>query len=412
MASAPSERSAPGPGGAEQTSASGSVPHAGDDRRASGLRVIACTPASALTLAIFLLFAGCFPHSCRRTESTELVPSDSLSREIAESVREDTLRLLWTATGPDLDPLEYPRTVRFGKGGTLYAGDVQRGSVFVFEDGRFAREITLSVDVPYLAGYGGDTLSIFSPASLGIYRIASGAQVDSILLVDPDRRETSLVYAAVRDRIYYKRVDPDLPGIVVTFTPAGEPIDSTHLEGPHWRYAGLLKIWGDTLLSLSGFRPVVDLLPAGRADDRPGRADVALGRTDIPTNPQSSDRPAPVRSSVADTLALVGFDSPMLARSHAFLVGDIHEPPLLSASAAAAGDLLFVMNMRPGWLQVDVFGRDGKLRRRLMPPDRTYRNAFLPHDIDVRRTKDGFEIAVTLSQPEPRVEVFAWNPVD
>ncbi len=90
--------------------------------------------------------------------------------------------------------------------------------------------------------------------------------------------------------------------------------------------------------------------------------------------------------------------------------GDVHEPPLLSASAAPAGNLLFVLNMRAGWLQVDVFGRDGRLLRRLLPPERVYRNAFLPQDLDVRVTPEGYEIAVVISRPEPVLQVFRWEP--
>lgn len=389
------------------------------------LRSPSQAPAAALTLAVFLLLAGCFPHSCRRTESTALVPSDSLSRQIAESVPEDTLRLLWSSTGSDAHPLEFPRTVRFGTGGTVFSGDVERGSVFVFANGRLVREVPLDIEVPYLAGLAGDTLSIFSPASLGIYRIVGALKVDSTLLVDPERRETSLLYAAARDRIYYKRVDPEQPSLVLTFSLDGLTIDSTRLDGPHWRHAGLLKFWGDTLLSLSGFRPVVDLIPTApgsqagswrrtessvQADPgMPTDSTVPASASAVPTDRglQTSDRPSGV-----DTLALVGFDSPMLARSRAFMLGDVHQPPMLSASAAAAGDLLFVMNMRPGWLQVDVFDRGGALLRRLVPPDQTYRDAFLPQDLDVRATQDGYEIVVALSSPEPRLQVFAWNPAE
>jgi hypothetical protein len=114
--------------------------------------------------------------------------------------------------------------------------------------------------------------------------------------------------------------------------------------------------------------------------------------------------------ATADTLSLVGFDSPMLARSHSFMRGDIHEAPLLSASAAPVGDRLFVLNMRPGWLQVDVFGRDGRLRKRLVQSTREYQSAFFPQDIDVRRTGKGYEIAVILSEPSPEIRVLQWIP--
>ena len=78
-------------------------------------------------------------------------------------------------------------------------------------------------------------------------------------------------------------------------------------------------------MSLSGFRPVVNLLPR---DFRDG------------TTP--------------DSLALVGFGSPMLERRYAFGQGDATEAPLLTPAAAPVGDTLFVLNLRPGWVQIDA----------------------------------------------------------
>lgn len=343
--------------------------------------------AKNIAFIALLILSGCLPSSCRRTESTDLLPADSLSRRVAESVPADTMTLLWAASGSEVHQLEYPRTVRFGADGAIYVSDVERGSLFVFPHEASAREIPLPrVDVPYLAGVSGDTISIFSPSSLTMYRLVDGDLVDSTSIEDPQRIESSLVYGAANDLVYYKRVGPEQEGMILTLAADGRTIDSTSLSGPHWRHAGLLKMWGDTLVSLSGFRPVVDLIPI---------SDRAVMGGAIAT---------------ADTLSLVGFDSPMLARSHSFMRGDIHEAPLLSASAAPVGDCLFVLNMRPGWLQVDVFGRDGRLRKRLVQSTREYRSAFFPHDIDVRRTGKGYQIAVILSEPSPEIRVLQWIP--
>lgn len=340
--------------------------------------------AGIITTAAFLLLAGCLPSSCQRSESTRLLPADSLSRELAASAPVDTLRLVWsTAALNQEQSFAYPRTVRFGRGDSLYVTDVQRNSVFIVDGaGEVLSEIQLSgVEVPYLAGIAGDTISLFSPVSTTFYRLHKGNVVDSTLIDDPGREKSSLVYGAAAGNLFYKRIDPENPGFIAAYSQDGVPKDTSHLAGPHWRYAGLLKTWGDTLASFSGFRPVVDLvLPAARG------------------------------TSTVDTLALVGFDSPMLARSRSFMRGEVHEAPLLASSAAPAGDQLFVLNLRAGWLQVDVFGRDGVLQHRLVQPDENYRSEFFPQDLDVRRRDHGYEIAVVFSQPDPTLSLFSWTP--
>jgi hypothetical protein len=111
-----------------------------------------------------------------------------------------------------------------------------------------------------------------------------------------------------------------------------------------------------------------------------------------------------------DSLALVGFDSPMLERSYAFGQGDATEAPLLTPAAAPAGDSLFVLNLRPGWVQIDVYDRQGRLQRRLVEPHDEGSPNFYPLDLDVRRTAGGYIFAVTVRSPEPRLEVFRWRP--
>lgn len=349
-------------------------------------RKAATCAAKSVTLAAILMLSGCLPYSCGRTESRELTPADSVSRLAAESAPTDTLRLVRATTGTDESTLEFPRTVRFGDDGVIYVTDVERRSLFLFADRFTTKEIPLEIEAPYLAGLSGDTVAVFSPSNLAIYRLVGGEITDSTMIDDPQRNESSLVYGTVGDRIHYKRVGPEQEGIVVSFAAGGDRIDTTRLPAPHWRHAGLLKTWGDTVVSLSGFRPVVDLITSSGAGTAGGG------------------------STSSDTLSLVGFDSPMLARSRAFMLGEVHEAPLLSASAAAAGDHLFVMNMRAGWLQVDVFGRDGRIQHRLVESTADYRSAFFPQDIDVRRVQDGYELAVILSQPDPELRVFRWTP--
>lgn len=336
----------------------------------------------AAPVLALLLLAGCLPYGCNRQESRALLPSDSLSRAIAEAVPTDTLRLAWRAGRELLPSLTYPRTLLYGAAGRLYVSDVEDGSILVLgenghPEGRWAPD---GLTAPFLAGMRGDTVVVFDPAERRLDLFAGGALARRVPIgIEPPAR-SALAYAAATDSaFYFKTVGEEQEGYLVRLDAQGAVAARHALEGPFWRYAGLLRTWGDSLLSLSGYRPVVDVLAPGGAG--------------------------------LDTLALRGFDSPMLARSRLFLRGDVDEAPLLSPAAAAAGDLLFVLNLRPGWVQVDVFDREGGLVRRLVQPSVSYDQRYFPQDLAVRALGEGaYEIAIAVHEPEPQVVVYRWVP--
>jgi len=174
-------------------------------------------------------------------------------------------------------------------------------------------------------------------------------------------------------------VGKQFQGYVAHLDEHGGIITRVSLPGPYWRHAGLLRVWGDSLLSLSGFRPILDVLP-----------------TDL--------------SIPLDSLPLVGFDSPMLARSLTFLHGETHEPPLLSTSATPVGDWLFVLNLRVGWLRIDVYDRAGRLQHILVQEDPGFNTEFYPMDLAVRSPEAGlYEMAVVLVKPVPEVKLYRWK---
>ena len=108
-------------------------------------------------------------------------------------------------------------------------------------------------------------------------------------------------------------------------------------------------------------------------------------------------------------MALVGFDSPKLAQSRQFLLGET-TPPLLSSSAAPAPDGgLFALNLRTGWLLVDVFGPDGRLRRRLSSRRPAFDPDYFVEDLDVRPDSAGWLVATVQAMPAPRVTVYRWR---
>ena len=340
---------------------------------------------SHISLPLFLLLltaiSGCFPTACQRRESRALFPADSLSRQIAEQTAIDTLAVLWETTGSFDHPFEYPRTVRYDTTGILYVSDAQANKIFEYEPAGVLHRIHSSpiYTIPYLAGIRGDTLLVFNPETRRIDFTIDGRSVSHTSLPDPLPDSQGLQYASSDgSSLHYKLLGEDFAGYIKFLDDKGTEQKRIPLPGPHWRHAGQLRMWGDSLLSLSAFRPVVDIVtPAGELD----------------------------------SLALVGFDSPMLSRSRSFILGDVHEPPLLSPSAAATGDMLFAINLRPGWLRIDAFDRSGRLQRRLVQRDPDFSKAFYPIDLDVRKTEDGeYELAVVFVEPEPKMVVYRWVP--
>ena len=338
----------------------------------------------AFLFLALLGLTGCLPYSCQPQATEALYPSDSLSRRVAQRTPADTLDSLWATTGTQAHPLKHPRTVRFGPKGGLAVSDVERNSLFRFgPEGRLRREgAGQGFQTPYLIGTRGDTLVVFNAGSNRVDFVVDGVRVAARSVPYERPAAETLVYMLATDTsLYAKVVGQETDSFIARLDEDGTPTARAPLQGPYWRYAGFLRAWGDTLVSLSGFRPVVDVLP-----------------------PAFRDGTAP------DSLALVGFDSPMLERSYAFGQGDVTEAPLLTPAAAPVGDTLFVLNLRPGWVQVDAYDRRGRLQRRLVEPRESTRPNFYPLDLDVRRTAEGYRFAITLRSPEPRLEVFRWRP--
>ena len=339
-------------------------------------------PKKGFVVALVLL-SGCFPHSCSRTESQALLPSDSLSRELAATTPVDSLALLWQVRSGELTALEYPRTIRWSPGGeSLFVSDAGTGNVVAFsEEGRLVETVALpGVEHPYLLGWQSDTLVVLDPDERQLYGVAQGGTVWQRVVANDSTLHRALLYGATTPGgIVLKAVSTGRPTQLLFLEETGEVDRHVALNGPHWRHAGFLRSWGDSLISLCGYRPVVDVV------DRDG---------------------------ISDTLNLEGFDSPMLNRSRLFVRGEVDQPPLLTSSAAPAGPYLFVLNLRPGWIQVDVYDHHGKLQRRLSHA-RSYRSHYYPVDLAVRKRHEGaYDIAIALVEPEPRIDLYRWHVVD
>ena len=333
-------------------------------------------------LSCFLLFlGGCFPFACQPTESRALFAADSLSRSFAETIPVDTLETLWESQGDIETKLVYPRTVRFGPDSTLFVSDVEAHQILEFRDDGTLHRVhsSISYDAPYIIGVQPDTILILNPTARRIdYTTPSGSN-ELFKIPEDYMGQQVLQYATASDStIYYKAIAENQGGYIASHSLDGRVLQKTLLPDPYWRYAGMLRTWGDTLISMSAYKPMVDLVHTN-------------GRL--------------------DSLVLYGFDSPMLSRSRAFTMGNIAQPPLLYSSAAPAGDLLFILNLRPGWLRVDVFGRNGTLTHRLVQTSPGFNKDFYPIDIDARMTPAGaYELAIAYLEPEPKVTLYNWHP--
>jgi hypothetical protein len=296
----------------------------------------------------------------------------------------DSLTIVWSSTGPESQRLQFPRTVRFLSSGTLAVSDARANVIHLFGVGGTHRG-TLDpggLDVPYIAGARGDTLVVFSAGSDAIDLITwrrDGGGVTAQRVEGASRTlqrpsEQTLAYVAASDsNIYAKIVGSDVASTVGRVGPDGVISPAVELPGPYWRHSGFLRIWGDDLASLTGYRPVVDLLSLDTLTARP------------------------------DSLALVGFDSPMLERSYRFLTGDVDNAPVLTASAVPRDDELYVLNLRTQALHVDVFGRDGRIRRTLVGQGAQRTGDYYPRDLAVQRRADTLDVAVVTTSPQPEV---------
>lgn len=330
-----------------------------------------------ILLALLGLLSACRPFG--RSESSDLMPSDSLSRKIAVQVPIERLERLWISASVPNDEMIHPQTVRFGPEEQIYISDVEQNRVFIYDlNGRRVGQIASpDFKYPYLAGFKGDTVLVLNRGLNRLEYYKNGNKVHVVSV--PTGPMTYVLYH--KNQYYFKATggDDTYQGFMARMNPDGRigwP-SAKFSKKRFWRYAGNLRMWGDRPMSLSGFRPVVDFL----------RPDGGL-----------------------DTLKLTGFDSPMLRQSRAFLIGDEWNPPLLTSSAVALDSSLFVLNLRAGWLRIDRYDEKGRLRQVAETPKPQYQKNWTPMDMDVKLLPDGRLIfAVAYHEPTPSVRLYQWR---
>lgn len=341
-------------------------------------------PRPLLALLFCLVLSGCLPNSCRREEDRSLFAADSASIALAETIAVDTLQIVWQS-----GDFAFPRTLGWGPDGALWVVDAERAQAMAFDSsGTITRLTETDLEAPYIAGFRDDSLVLFqpSPALFAVYGPGGAAPRRLDVPNLPDDR-AMLRYGSVwGDGFVFKGLSETTPPFLLTTDARGGSSQRYALPGPFWRYAGLMKPTANgDLLSLAGFRPVVD----------------RLARTSLVDT-----------TATPDTLRFDGFSAPIpiMARARRFVQGEDEEPPLLTASADQAGDLLFVLNMRPGWLRIDAYDASGRLRHVFNESNPQAGKNFYPRDIAVRQRDGGYDIAVAFTDPEPRVAVYRWTP--
>ncbi len=343
------------------------------------------------TLAPLLVLAalgGCLPSS-QKHNSRSLIEADSVSARRAAEAPVDTLGVVWTARAPEADPMAVPMTLGW-VAGRLAVVDALDGSVRSFTDeGAYGGRTDGGGEgaFPYLAGARGDTVVVLARGRSELLWVRPGEGVVRTVAVP----EGALM-GVVGDSVLAVRLGGGVSEAapeVVTVTENGTVAGRHPLRGPAWRSAGSLRVWDGRVVALSGYRPVVDVLPAGARPSAP-----------------------------LDTLALDGFDSPQFVRSAQFLRGEVNEPPLLMSSADPLGTRLFVLNLRDDHVRIDVYGRDGALRQVLVSPRPWAPIDAVPQDLAVRPGPDGtIDLAVLMARPpgllrspESRVVLYRWRP--
>ena len=332
---------------------------------------------------------GCLPGSGRKNDRT-LSAADSASIQLAATVPVDTLELAWTARAPEDTPMPLPTSLGWMDDGRLAVVETQVGGIHVFgADGAYQSQTGLpETSYPYFAGASGEAVAVLARGTGEVLWAVPGDGVVREISVGEGARNAWASSPTGSLVVRFGGGIADEPAEIRQLDAAGTVLRTTPLPSP-WRASGFLRVWGDTPVALSGYRPVIDLVTEGRAD----------------------------------TLALQGFDSPQLARSAQFVRGDADEPPLLTSSAAPLGDHLYVLNLRGDHVRVDVYGRDGVLQRVLVSPGPWHVLEHVALDIGARLSTDPgqpegtVELAVlmqrsrgVIQEADAFVALYRWSP--
>lgn len=311
-----------------------------------------------LLAASIMAQAGCGPFS-RKSEPKELFPADSASRALSVMVPVETLRLEGRYDGGEGS---YFGSVQIGPDSLVWVGDLGRHQIRRFSlDGNEGTPLS-GFSFPYLSGEIGEHAAVFDA---GRNRVTAARDTSFVVNLPErptgDSESTGLTrqVATLEGGVYVKDSDPPHARIERRNIRGGahEILD---LPGPAWHHRGVLYAWMDRLVDVSSYRPVVYLIDAAGS---------------------------------IDSLQLHGFDSPMLARIRAYSTGEVDEPPLIISGVYGDEENLYVLNLRPGYVRIDVFDVEGRLRR-ILQHEEPEPTGFTPLGLVVRSAADATEAYV------------------
>lgn len=297
---------------------------------------------------LLLALTGCLPFG--KKEPKALFPADSLSRGIAQTVDVEPLVLDWRVDGGES---AYLASLVFGPDSLLWTGDLGNHAVRRFSLDGEELESRKGFSFPYLVAGPSDALVVYEAGSNRLVSVDDTSRGIDLPSLTGEAASLSRQVATVNGVTYVKDARPPV-AIIRRLSTAGKEEATTRLPGPSWHHFGVLRPWLDRVVSASSYRPVIYLLdPSGRLD----------------------------------SLRLQGFDSPMLARIRAFSEGAVDEPPLVISGVYGTHDALYVLNVRPGTIRIDVFDRTGRLLR-ILQREEPEPTSFTPVDLVVRADGD------------------------
>jgi hypothetical protein len=275
--------------------------------------------------------AGCLPFG-NQSEPTELYPADSLSKRLAADIESTPLRIDFRL---EPDTASYFASMQLGPDSTVWIGNLASGSIDRFTLAGQPLESIRHTEMtyPYLSGAVDSTVYVYDAGSERLITVNHGV-VDDVrdLPVRAGAMNLARSIAVFGNHVYVKdtgRGDAATLTVLTRSDPTSLP-NRTRLRGEAWRYHGVMRPWNGRITGSSAFQPVLYMFQ--------------------PSWP-------------VDSLRLKGFDSPMLARSRAFALGDVSDPPLMISAFSASGANLFVLNVRPGTIRIDEYDAKGVLQR-------------------------------------------------
>jgi len=176
---------------------------------------------------------------------------------MAASIPVDTMEVV-DQLRPESPPMSYPSSLGYAPDGTLWAGDLLNHTITGFSTtGRVNWSFQFDdLKYPYIAGFRSDTLVVFTPDDPRILQIEDAEIVRTINILGDPAVDSGNQYATTYDGGYfYKVVDKNFGGYIARLNNEGRETARWNLPGEYWRYAGALRMWSDSLLSLSGYLP-------------------------------------------------------------------------------------------------------------------------------------------------------------